>query len=622
MSAQGVHSQLSAVSFAAADLTKQIILSASFPLTVPTVFFVEKVALRWRFSHSLVNLGASVTLQSNSSVVASAVLVMAGLPGAAKELVKTEKALVSADVSQAAVWTTLAAVLSAEVAALMPGDTPQASYRLAVSLSLFYKLILHLQSSLPPALKSAVTPFLRPISSGHQTFQNPGDPSENPVSYPEPKLTESAQVTGRAVYAGDEPLLPGTLFAAPVYSSVAVASLLAIDPTNALALPGVTAFLSSKDLPDPTFSWGAQLQDEPLFASASVSCAGQLIGVVVAESQLLADMGSRLVSVSYGPPATPILTIDEAISAKSFYPASLIPMPLPLVQGDVATAFAASAHVLEGEQYMGGQTHFHMEPQTWTAIPEPNDSLRMVGAYQDQQFVLQVVAGALQMPQSKIIVQTRRIGGAYGAKILRPAGLSAATALAARKLGRPVQMVMRLEFQGDMIGKRNPFKSTYKIGYENSGKINAVDITLYQQGGAFLDGDVGSLMACISTISNVYAIDNWSINGVLCKTNVPAQASTRGPGWTNGCVLSEALFENVALALNMDPLSVKQINFAAVGSVTPYGQKFTYYPTATMLAQLQASAGWTTRLAAVSEYNKTNRWTKRGLACVPARFNV
>ncbi len=100
------------------------------------------------------------------------------------------------------------------------------------------------------------------------------------------------------------------------------------------------------------------------------------------------------------------------------------------------------------------------------------------------------------MPQGKITIETRRIGGfgktiffffsffffsAYGAKITRPAGLSAAVSLAAMRLNRPVKMAMRIEFQNDMIGKRNQYKTVYKIGAQKNGVVNAIQVQVYQQ---------------------------------------------------------------------------------------------------------------------------------------------
>lgn len=87
--------------------------------------------------------------------------------------------------------------------------------------------------------------------------------------------------------------------------------------------------------------------------------------------------------------------------------------------------------------------------------------------------------------------------------------------------------------------------------------INAIQVQVYQQSGAFFDGDNFNLDACITTLSNCYMVPNWSINGALCKTNIPAQTSVRGPGWTNGVFLCEAMLEELATYLSLDPLVVK-----------------------------------------------------------------
>merc|ERR1711991_61435 len=228
---------------------------------------------------------------------------------------------------------------------------------------------------------------------------------------------------------------------APVHGQVAVGTITSIDPSDALSLPGVVAFYSAKDLKDPNYKWGGNLKDEPLFASKDVVCAGQLIGMVVAEKQLLADMGSRLVNVTIdtsNAPA-PILDIDTAIAQKSFYE-NIPGTNYPQKTGDVDKGFANSEHTIEGTAYIGSPIHFQMEPQNMYAIPTEAGTMKIIGAFQYQTFIQEVVAGALEVPQGKITVQTRRIGGAYGSKITRPAGVSAAVALCASKLDTPVKM--------------------------------------------------------------------------------------------------------------------------------------------------------------------------------------
>jgi xanthine dehydrogenase molybdopterin-binding subunit B len=236
--------------------------------------------------------------------------------------------------------------------------------------------------------------------------------------------------------------------------------------------------------------------------------------------------------------------------------------------------------------------------------------------------VQQVAAGALQMPQGKITVETRRIGGAYGCKITRPAGMATAVALAAKKLGKPVKMRMRIEFQNDMVGKRNQFKLDYKVGFQKSGLINAIQCTIFLRSGAFFDFDSFAIAGAVATISNCYSIPNWSINGVLAKCNIPAETSARGPGWAAGVYLCERLMEDVASALDMDPMALKVMNLYKAGDSTPYKQPLPYFPIADMTAQLVATSNYAQRKAEIDAYNAANMWTKRGIAYVPSRFNV
>merc|ERR1711991_500438 len=214
------------------DMSKKVLMSVAFVLDDGSdVFFIEKVALRDRFSHAYVNMGANATL--NGKLLGSLSLVVAGFPGAAIPLPSTTAYLIGKDItSQSVMWDAMQ-VMQQELKPLNTNPHDDA-YRASVVNSLFYKLFLSLQTSLPPSLASAISHFKRAVSTGHQTYQNPGDPSENPISYPIPKLMEKEQTCGKVVYSGDEPVLPGTLYAAPVYSQVAVGTITSIDPSDAL----------------------------------------------------------------------------------------------------------------------------------------------------------------------------------------------------------------------------------------------------------------------------------------------------------------------------------------------------------------------------------------------------
>ena len=64
-----------------------------------------------------------------------------------------------------------------------------------------------------------------------------------------------AQIAGAAIYVDDMPEVRGTLYAAPILSSVAHGMILAIDTRAALAMPGVRDVILARDIPgDPVLA--------------------------------------------------------------------------------------------------------------------------------------------------------------------------------------------------------------------------------------------------------------------------------------------------------------------------------------------------------------------------------
>jgi xanthine dehydrogenase molybdopterin-binding subunit B len=106
------------------------------------------------------------------------------------------------------------------------------------------------------------------------------------------------QVCGRAKYTDDMDVPPHTLHAALVPSPVPHGKLLGIDSSAAEALPGVHGVFSAKDVPGKNET-GATFMDEHVFAVDELTCVGQVVAVVVAESAALALRACRLIKVRY-----------------------------------------------------------------------------------------------------------------------------------------------------------------------------------------------------------------------------------------------------------------------------------------------------------------------------------
>lgn len=109
-----------------------------------------------------------------------------------------------------------------------------------------------------------------------------------------------AQVAGAAHYIDDLPEVKGTLYAAPILSTVAHGTLNGVDATAALALPGVRGVVLASDVPGDKIL-AAFGHDEPVFALDSVQFVGQVIGLVVADSVMQARRAVRAVKLDISP---------------------------------------------------------------------------------------------------------------------------------------------------------------------------------------------------------------------------------------------------------------------------------------------------------------------------------
>ena len=142
-----------------------------------------------------------------------------------------------------------------------------------------------------------------------------------------------AQVAGAAHYIDDLPEVKGTLYAAPILSTVAHGTLNSVDATAALALPGVRGVVLASDVPGDKIL-AAFGHDEPVFALDSVQFVGQVIGLVVADSVMQARRAVRAVKLDITPlPA--VLTVQDALKAQSY----VLP-PVFVRRGDAATGWS------------------------------------------------------------------------------------------------------------------------------------------------------------------------------------------------------------------------------------------------------------------------------------------
>ncbi|XP_078070968.1 uncharacterized protein LOC144495034 isoform X2 [Mustelus asterias] len=599
------------------NMQGKVLLCVEIPkLTEAETMNTYKIMPRMQNAHTFVSAGFCVRLRAldKQQLVESISMVYTGISKDFIHAAATEKYLQGKDMTSSA---TLQGALNTLAKEIIPDDSDpllvSAKYRKSLALGLFYKFFLSLLSeeTISPCNRSARYSLERPISTGKQTFST--KPEEYPLTKPMPKLNARLQTSGEAQFINDLLPLPNELFAAFVLSTEGNATVSNIDITAAMNVPGAAAVLKAKDIPGSNTFMPPPSEVEEILSSGPVLYAGQPIALCVADSEQHALQMVGEVKVTYKDQKPPIVTLDEAIEKKSFYPSP----SKGLLVGDPAGAIADSPRKIEGEIRAGEQYHFHMETQICRCVPT-EDGLDVQASSQWLDTAQQAIAGAIGVPVKDIDITAKRLGGAYGGKATRASLVACAAALAATVLSRPVRCMMNLSTNMKTIGKRHGYIFKYKVGFNEDGTLNGIIITYYcDNGSSPNDNEVGPSFVFSD---NAYRCKNWQLIPVAVKTNRAAHTWCRAPGSTPNIFVIETILEHVAKFLSLDPIRVKQKNLYAQGDTTPMGFVLPYCSIQELYSSQLTKVDVAARQQAIQQFNADNKWKKKGLAVVPLKY--
>jgi xanthine dehydrogenase large subunit len=466
-------------------------------------------------------------------------------------------------------------------------------------------------------------------------------------------------VAGTAIYVDDMAEIRGTLFAAPILSTVAHGRLLGVDTAAALKMPGVRDVILAHDIPGDAML-GNAAHDEPVFAQATVQHVGQVIGLVVAESVMQARRAARQVVCRIE--ALPaILNVHEALRAESY----VLP-PVFVRRGDAAAALRRAAHTLKGTLEVGGQEHFYLEGQVAYVVPQEQNQWLVHSSTQHPGEVQHWVAHALGVDNHAVRVECRRMGGGFGGKETQAGNLAVWAAIAARKLKCPVKLRLAREDDFMITGKRHPFAYDYTAGFDDTGRISGLQLTMAVNCGfsADLSGPVAD--RAIFHVDNAYFLQDVEIASYRCKTHTQSHTAFRGFGGPQGMIVIETIMGDIARTLGLDALDVRKRNLysdetidpstspgrtekaathaalmqstpvrvepfdelrtgpveASQRNVTHYGMTVEDNILEPLLSKLELSAQYRQRLQAISTWNAGSPVIKRGIAITPVKFGI
>ncbi len=432
-----------------------------------------------------------------------------------------------------------------------------------------------------------------------------------------PHDSSHLHVSGAAPYTDDIPEPRGLLHLAVGMSERPHARIVKLDLDAVRAAAGVVDVMTADDIPGEN-NCGPVVNDDPIFAPGLVQYVGQAVFAVAATTVTAARRAARLARIEYED-LEPILDPLTALEKRSF----VLPSET-LARGAPDEALAGAQHRLQGRVEVGGQDQFYLEGQIAMALPVEDGDLHVYSSTQHPGEVQHLVAEATGRTSKDVVVECRRMGGAFGGKESQPALIACIAALMAQRLKLPCKL--RLDRDADMVmtGKRHDFVIDYDVGFDAEGRIEGIEFVFASRCGmsADLSGAINdrTMFHC----DNAYFLPNVRIVSHRCKTHTVSNTAFRGFGGPQGMYAIEYVIDEIARFVGRDPLDVRRLNYYGAGGrdVTPYGQKVEDNLLEDITARLEASADYRARRDAVQRFNAEHETLKRGIALTPVKFGI
>ena len=401
------------------------------------------------------------------------------------------------------------------------------------------------------------------------------------------------KVIGAAKYGADIQL-SGMLHGKVLRSPYAHARIKSIDTSEAEALTGVTAVVTSKDFPiiademiDLAETQGnARLMAEHVMAADKALYKGHAVAAVSATSPHIAEQALALIEIDYEV-LKPVLSLQEAMkddapllhgNLTTYFKLerfgrgddtgakSNIASHIQHKLGDVEKGFKEADVIVEREFTTQTVHQGYIEPHASTATWAGDGRLTVWTCTQGSFAIRSSCAAILDIPESAIRVIPTEIGGGFGAKITTY--LEPVAAVLSKKSGRPVQVVMSRKDVFEGTGPTSASTMRTKIGATKDGKITAAQVWMAFEAGAYPGSPVGGGTLCAT---GPYNIANLLVDGYDVVVNKQKVQAYRAPGQPQGAFAVEPVIDELAEKLGMDPLEFRLKNAVKEGDRMPNG---------------------------------------------------
>jgi aldehyde oxidoreductase len=419
------------------------------------------------------------------------------------------------------------------------------------------------------------------------------------------------KVTGAAQYVEDM-RVPGLLHVHVLRSPHHHARLLALETAAARRVPGVVAVLTAADIPGEN-GLGNYSEDEPLLApvGGTLRMLGAPVALVVAETQAAAAKGAAAIDARYAVlPHTFDVEGALAANAPSIAGEGNVLSAEQVQMGDLAAATAAADVTVTGEYRTAFLEHSALERETLLGYLDDAGRLTVIGGAHEPYYQQKYIAGALALPLAQVRVILPPTGGSFGGK--QDPWPFVATALAVHRTGRPVRLMYTRQESFAASPKRHPYTVRNSIAATRDGRLLALRAEMDANTGAYDSGGKYIPNYAITAGGGPYRWSAVDLRARTVYTNGPKSGQYRGYGTAQAAFATECLLDELAQALDMDPLALRRQNAVADAETTWLG-----YPAEESLGFAEVLAAvephYRALLADAAAFNSTAGPLRRGV---------
>ncbi len=399
-----------------------------------------------------------------------------------------------------------------------------------------------------------------------------------------------AKVTGAALFI-DDLRFPRMLYLKALRAGVPHARITHMDIQKAESIPGVIKVITGQsEVIDSEFLFGVCIIDQPPIAIEKVRHPGEIVAVVIAETEGIALNALKEIKVKYkefpfvldpyeaSQPDAPLIHERNGFyeHLETYVPVanSNIFFKYHLKKGDYDDVFRDADLTVEENYEYPLMNHAALEPHGAIAHWDQLGELHIWSSTQSPFILREVLSKMFKLSMNKIHINVPQIGGGFGGK--SDYTIEPLIAVAARAVpGYYLKWVLTREevFVGSLLGRG--MKGRMKIGSKFDGTFVGLEAELYFADGAYGDTSCNVVLAAGHNCAGPYFYPNCSLKSFGVYTNTPPVGAYRGYGHPEGQFMIERLIEKLSQKLHISSKILREKNFLKPGDKNSLGQIIT-----------------------------------------------